>query len=55
MFTDVNPTEWSTDTMNAISQYIQTEVNCEIVDKLPNNVYTISCDTLKNLIDSNLH
>lgn len=44
--------EWSNDTSKAVFQLMFTQMNCEIIEKVATDTYTITCNTLKNLIDS---
>lgn len=53
-FLGVNASEWSPATAAAVDEYMLTQVNCKIVEKLSSDTYTISCDTIKNLVDSHL-
>lgn len=43
--------KWNNDTVEAVSQCMFTQMNCEIVEKVTTDTYIISCDTIKNLID----
>lgn len=46
--------EWSTETWEAVYQYVYTQVNCEIIDKLAADSYTISSDTIITWVDAHL-
>jgi hypothetical protein len=46
--------KWNNDTIEAVSQLMLTQLNCEIVEKVTTDTYIISCDSIKNLIDLKL-
>lgn len=38
--------------MAVVTQYMLTQVNSVIIEKLSNDTYEISCDTIKNLVET---
>lgn len=44
--------EWGSNTIEVVSQYTLTQVNCEILDKLTSDSYMISCETIRTWVDA---
>lgn len=44
--------EWSDGVHEAVSQCMFSQMNCDIVERVATDTYIISCNTIKNLIDS---
>lgn len=49
----VDVLKWSNSTLDTLNLKIMTPMPCEIVDKLSNESYTIKCEFIKHLDDTN--
>lgn len=48
----MNAVEWSAGgSIDLMAQYYLTQLDCEIIEKISNDIYVISCNTIKNMIN----